>query len=108
MISVSMERGGMALTTCEDCQGEVSTSARACPQCGCRVRAGRFGPVWIARVILLLLAAYSALVGVSGLPFLLWGSALLLISYGVSFAWPKVAYAALLVTLALVLLAATA
>lgn len=93
----------MALTTCEDCQGQVSTSARSCPQCGCRVRAARFDPVWIARVILLLLAAYLALGTFFDSAFLLWGSALLLVAYGVSFAWPKVAYAALLLTVAFVL-----
>ena len=27
----------MALTSCPDCNGDVSTSAQACPKCGCQL-----------------------------------------------------------------------
>ena len=49
VIRRSLER--MALTTCKDCGGSVSTDAKACPKCGRVVRK----PVSLSRVVGLLL-----------------------------------------------------
>lgn len=47
----------MALHACPDCDKLISTAASACPQCGCRLRAGRRREFSLGLLVLGLCAA---------------------------------------------------
>ncbi len=48
----------MALTSCKECGGQVSTTAKACPQCGAKVPHTKWW-LWIPLTLLLAFLAFG-------------------------------------------------
>ena len=58
----------MAMTKCDECGGQMSTRARACPHCGARVRSSSNMAVLVAVTAMLLMAAAGMYIAMSAQP----------------------------------------
>ena len=89
----------MPLMSCPECQGQVSTSARACPHCGYKRPRHLLNSFWIwaGRGLLLAAGLYLAVWGIAEAA--MWSVAVLMFAaFGASFKWPIVAIAGPLTT----------
>ncbi len=57
----------MAMTKCNECGGQMSTRAWACPHCGARVRSNK-GAVLVAAIFGLLMAALGMYLAIEAHP----------------------------------------